>query len=80
MPAVIFPQLLVCGILMPRADMPQVLEWFSRAMPLTYGIESMQELALGAAWADVRGAIGAIALFVVGAIVLGVVTLRRRTP
>ena len=58
MPAVIFPQLLVCGILMPRADMPQALEWFSRAMPLTYGFESMQQLALGAAWADVRGRSG----------------------
>lgn len=60
--------------------MPRVLEWFLRAMPLTYGIESMQQLALGAGWADVRGAIGAIALFVVGVIVLCVVTLRRRTP
>ncbi|HWV78481.1 MAG TPA: ABC transporter permease, partial [Isoptericola sp.] len=77
MPAVIFPQLITCGLLMPRDQMPEVLEWLSRVFPLTYAVEAMQTLAAGGEWADVQGAVGAIALFIVGAVVLGVATLRR---
>ncbi|MCA5895084.1 ABC transporter permease [Isoptericola sp. NEAU-Y5] len=79
MPAIIFPQLITCGLLMPRDQMPQVLEWLSRVFPLTYAIEAMQDLSAGAEWADVSGAVGVIVLFIVGAVVLGVATLRRRT-
>jgi ABC-2 type transport system permease protein len=79
MPAVIFPQLITCGLLMPRDQMPEVLEWLSRVFPLTYAVEAMQTLAAGGEWADVRGAVGAIVLFIVGAVVLGIATLRRRT-
>jgi ABC-2 type transport system permease protein len=80
MPVVILPQLLTGGLLMPRDDMPMVLEWISRAMPLTYGMESQQQLAAGAGFADVQGQIGAIIAFIVGALVLGTLTLHRRTP
>ncbi|MEU2202374.1 ABC transporter permease [Isoptericola sp. NPDC019482] len=79
MAAVIFPQLITCGLLMPRDQMPEVLEWLSRVFPLTYAVEAMQTLAAGGEWTDVQGAVGAIALFIVGAVVLGVATLRRRT-
>ncbi|GAB2451216.1 ABC transporter permease [Xylanimonas ulmi] len=79
MPAVIIPQIITCGILMPRDQMPQILEWISRVLPLTYAVEALQHLAAGAQWADVRGAIGVIVLWIVGAVVLGVLTLRRRT-
>ncbi|GAB3105291.1 ABC transporter permease [Isoptericola nanjingensis] len=79
MPAVIFPQLITCGLLMPRDQMPEVLEWLSRVFPLTYAVEAMQTLAAGGEWADVQGAVGAIAVFIVGAVVLGIATLRRRT-
>ena len=80
MPVVILPQLLTGGLLMPRDQMPTVLEWISRAMPLTYGMESQQELAAGASFAGVQGAVGAIAVFIVAALVLGSLTLHRRTP
>ena len=80
MPVVILPQLLTGGLLMPRDQMPTVLEWISRAMPLTYGMESQQELAAGADFAGVQGAVGAIVVFIVGALVLGSLTLHRRTP
>ena len=43
-------------------------------------MEALQELARGGGFADVRGAIGVIVLFIVGALVLGATTLRRRTP
>jgi ABC-2 type transport system permease protein len=80
MPVVILPQLLTGGLMMPRAEMPTAVEWFSRAMPLTYGMETQSELAAGADFSGVQGAIGVIVLFIVGALVLGTLTLHRRTP
>jgi ABC-2 type transport system permease protein len=79
MPAFLLPQVLLCGFLMPRDQMPDVLEWLSRVLPLTYAVDAMQKIAAGGGWADARGAIGVIALFIVGSIVLGTTTLRRRT-
>lgn len=79
MPAILFPQLITCGLLMPRDQMPEVLEWLSRVFPLTYAVEAMTSLAAGDEWAGVRGSVGVIALFIVGAMLLGVATLRRRT-
>ncbi len=79
MPAVIVPQLLTCGLLMPRDQMPEVLERVSRVLPLTYAVEALQQLAAGLAWRDVRGAVGVVVLWIVGSVVLGVLTLRRRT-
>ena len=80
MPVGILPQLLTGGFIMPRELMPTALEWFSRAMPLTYGMEAQQHLAAGADFAGVQGAIGAIVLFIVGSLVRGSLTLHRRTP
>lgn len=79
MPVVLFPQLVLAGIFLPRDQMPAVLEAVSRAMPLTYGIEALQDLAAGAGLADVRGALGAVVAFIVGALLVGATTLRRRT-
>ena len=42
MPLILFPQLITCGLLMPRDEMPTVLEWLSRVLPLTYAMEAMQ--------------------------------------
>lgn len=80
MPLVIVPQILTAGVIMPRDQMPEALEWISRAMPLTYAIEAMQDLAAGREWADIQGDVVVICAFILGAVVLGVLTLRRRTP
>lgn len=80
MPATLFPQLVTAGILMPRDAMPQLLEWISRAFPLTYTVDAMNAVAAGGGWAEIRGATGAIVAFIVGALVIGIVTLPRRTP
>lgn len=80
MPLLIFPQFLLGGLIMPREQMPELLEWVSRAMPLTYGMDALQQLAAGGGIAEVQGAVGAMLAFVVGALMLGTLTLRRRTP
>lgn len=79
MPLIIFPQLITCGLFMPRDQMPAVLEAISRVLPLTYGIDALQQLAAGATFVDVRGDVLVIAGFVVAAVVVGATTLRRRT-
>jgi len=79
MPAVIFPQVILCGLIMPREQMPAVLEAISVVLPLTYGVDAMQTLAgstdVSGIWTDVV----VIAGFIVVAIVVGATTLRRRT-
>lgn len=80
MPVIIFPQLITCGLIMPREEMPAALEALSRVLPLTYGIEALQDVAAGAGFAEVRGAVLVVVGFIAGALVLGATTLRRRTP
>src|SRR5450830_2140860 len=46
MPAIIFPQLILCGLIIPREQMPAALEAISRAMPLTYGVQAMKDLSM----------------------------------
>ena len=80
MPAFILPQLLLCGLLVPRDEMADWLRWVSALLPLTYAYDALARAAsaaeLGARfWADV-----AVVLCVtVLALVLGAATLRRRT-
>lgn len=80
MPLVVFPQIIVCGLLMPRDEMPQVLEWISRVFPLTYGLDAMQRLSAGQGWSEVAGDVAVVAAFIVGTLAVAATTLRRRTP
>jgi ABC-2 type transport system permease protein len=80
MPAFILPQVLLCGLLAPREQMADLLEWISRLLPMTYAYD-----ALVRATADDLGPRLALDAAVVGAVVvlalaLGATTLRRRTP
>ncbi|GIH22457.1 transport permease protein [Acrocarpospora phusangensis] len=81
MPLVMFPQLLLGGILVPRDQMATVLEWISNVLPMSYAIEAMKLAAVSAElggdfWRDVAVVSGSILL----ALGLGAATLRRRTP
>lgn len=80
MPALIFPQILIGGLLMPLSQMPDILEKIAYWLPLTYAIDALQIVVKHAditqdAWRDVW----VVAGFMVGAIVLATLTLRRRT-
>jgi ABC-2 type transport system permease protein len=81
MPAVVFPQLLLCGLLVPRDEMARPLELLSYALPLTYAYDALERVALQASYdwrlvLDVAVIVGST-LVAVG---LGAATLRRRTP
>jgi ABC-2 type transport system permease protein len=45
LPAVVLPQLLLCGLFAARATMAAPLRWLSDVFPLTYAVDGMQELA-----------------------------------
>lgn len=80
LPAIVFPQLLVCGLFVSRSDMAHWLRILSDAVPLTYAYDALTTVAQGGPYhshfaADVAVTIGAFAL----ALLLGAVTLRRRT-
>lgn len=80
MPAIVFPQIIACGIVMPRDEMPAALEAVSRVLPLTYGVDALQVLAAGGGLEDVRGDVLVITGFILAAVLVGATTLRRRTP
>jgi ABC-2 type transport system permease protein len=81
MPAFILPQLLLCGLLVPREQMLDVLRWISNVLPLSYAVDAMTRLT---ATTEVGHELVRDLVVIVGcilvALVLGAATLRRRTP
>jgi ABC-2 type transport system permease protein len=80
MPAVVLPQVLLCGLFVPRAAMANLLEAISDVLPLTYAVEALGEVgrhtsATATLWRDL--AILALASF--AALALAAATLRRRS-
>jgi ABC-2 type transport system permease protein len=80
-PLVMVPQLLLAGIIVPRALMPTWLEWISNLMPASYALEALQQVGAhteltGVAVRDILAVLG----FALAALCLAAATLRRRTP
>jgi ABC-2 type transport system permease protein len=81
MPALVFPQILLGGIFLPRDQMPDALRAFSDWLPLSHAIDALQAVASDSQDAAyIGGELLIIAAWIVGAVVLGSITLRRRTP
>ncbi|MER7813557.1 ABC transporter permease [Streptomyces sp900116325] len=80
MPAVIFPQLLLCGLFIARDQMAPVLEAISTVLPMSYAVDGMNEVLHHT---DVTGNFVRDVLVVAGCallvLTLGAATLRRRT-
>jgi len=81
MPAIVVPQLLLCGLVWPRDQMAGPLEGLSRLLPMTYAIDALREVAsspetTGVLWRNLV----VVAAFGMAALVSGAATLRRRTP
>ena len=80
MPALVVPQILLCGLFVPRDQLPDVLGAISDVLPLSYAVDAMQTLTQTAATADVWSDVGVVAAFAGAGLALGAATLRRRTP
>jgi len=81
MPAFVLPQFLLCGLLVPRDQLPRALELVSGVLPLSYAVDAMRTLTTTVdAAGDVGFDVAIVAAFAVAAIAAGSLTLRRRTP
>ena len=73
MPALVIPQILLCGLFVPRDELPTGLDVLSDLVPLSYAVDAMS---------DPAGALPelvVIAAFTGTLLALGAATLRRRT-
>lgn len=80
MPAVILPQLFLCGLFIARDQMAEVLYWISWLLPLTYAYDALARATrpevLGTRFAiDVAVTVAAT----LAALALGAASMRRRT-
>ena len=80
MPLFVIPQILLCGLFVPRTSLPDFLHAVSSLLPLSYATDAMQTLVTTAATGDVWRDLGIVAAFAVASLALGAATLRRRTP
>lgn len=81
MPAIVFPQLLLCGLFVAREKMVGVLQAVSDALPLTYAFEALNRVTtLGRLGSRGRLDVIVIAGATLLLLALGAATLRRRTP
>jgi ABC-2 type transport system permease protein len=76
----VFPQLLLCGLFVPRDQMAGLLEAISYALPLTYAYDALDRLTMDGALGSKGAADLAVVIFVtILALGMGAATLRRRT-
>jgi len=81
MPVVIVPQLLLCGIIVPRDLLPEWLQWISNALPASYALEALRQVGANTdLTATAARDIAIVVGFAVVALCLAAATLRRRTP
>jgi ABC-2 type transport system permease protein len=81
MPIVVLPQVLLCGLFVPREQMAGWLQAISDVMPMTYAVEALQEVGVHAEatdtlWRDLGIVVGCVVV----ALTLAAATLRRRSP
>ncbi len=79
-PLIIVPQVFVSGLFIPTSQLPVVLEWVSKFLPLTYGVEGIRALMLqGQSLPDIGKDIGILAAYAAGLLILAYLTLRQKS-
>jgi ABC-2 type transport system permease protein len=80
-PLVMVPQLLLAGIIVPRALMAHWLQWISNGLPASYALEALQQVGSHPelTYIAVRDIVVVLG-FALAALCLAAATLRRRTP
>jgi ABC-2 type transport system permease protein len=79
LPAFVLPQFLLCGLLVPRDQMPEVLSAVSDVLPLSYVVDAMLDVSSDSS-PEAAAPMLVLVGFIVLALALGSATLRRRTP
>ncbi|OGN96148.1 MAG: ABC transporter permease [Chloroflexi bacterium RBG_13_51_18] len=79
-PLIIVPQIFLSGLFIQTSQLPYVLEWISKFLPLTYGVEGIKALMQqGQSLLDIGKDIGILAAFAAGFLVLASLTLRQKS-
>ena len=79
MPAIVFPQILLCGLIVPRAKMEHVLEVVSYVLPLTWAFDGLSHAVRGGGNAIVLRDAAIVVGVTIVSLALAATTLRRRT-
>jgi ABC-2 type transport system permease protein len=79
MPAFVLPQVLLCGLLRPREDLPEGLRQLSSLLPLSHAVDLVEGVTSGVD-DGLAVSLAIVVGFVVAALAAGSLTLRRRTP
>lgn len=78
MPAIILPQLLVCGLFVARDQMAVFLQKFADIMPLTYSVDAMKQVTMYATWtSELTKDLLIVVAYGVVALILASLTIRR---
>jgi ABC-2 type transport system permease protein len=79
-PLVIIPQVFVSGLFIPVDQLPVVLEWVSKFLPLTYGVEGIRAMMLqGQSLLDIGKDIWILVAYAAGLLILASLTLRQKS-
>jgi ABC-2 type transport system permease protein len=80
LPAVVFPQLLLCGLFVPRALMVGVLQGLADVFPLSYAVDGVRRAAGSTMWTGTLALdLAVVAVCIPLALGVGALTLQRRS-
>jgi ABC-2 type transport system permease protein len=79
MPALVLPQILLCGLFVARGSMANWLRWISDALPLTYAYDALAHTASNTLDARFTADVAVLCGCILLSLALGAATLRRRT-
>jgi len=79
MPAFIFPQIILGGLFVPVEQMPDTLHTLSDWLPLTHSLRAIVDITDGKPTSDILLEVGIVAAVCAGSLLLGALTLRKRT-
>lgn len=80
MPIIVFPQMILGGVFMPRDEMPTVLAAISDFLPLSYALDAVLAVTRTETATELTVPLAVVAGCALGFMVLASFTLRRRTP
>lgn len=80
MPTFIFPQIMLGGVFVPRDNLPDVLKAISDWLPLSHAIQALNDLTNNTSTADIQNEIWILWACVAVAVLIGSLTLKKRTP
>jgi ABC-2 type transport system permease protein len=80
MPAFILPQIILSGLFVPREQMAEGLQAVADVLPLTFAYDALERVAADDIGSELWLDTAALAAYAIAALLLGALTLRRRTP